>query len=489
MEILSDPRVGPSRTGPILTVLSAAAFMASLDLFIVNVAFARIGHDFHQVSLGDVSWILNGYAILYAALLIPLGRLSDRYGRKFGFLLGLGAFSAASLGCALSPSLWILVALRLFQAAGAAALTPTSLGLLINAYPAERRSGAVRVWAAVSALAAAAGPVLGGVLVQHSWRLVFLVNVPVGVIAIVAAVMIVPDSRDQTETLIPDLLGAAILAVAIGCVALGLVKGPNWGWTAPATLSSFGVAVVGIAVFWYRSGRQRSPVIDPALLRVRSFAWANATSLAFSVAFSANLLLAILWMQNVWHFSPIKTGLCVAPGPLMVPGFAILGGHLARRFGVGKVTAAGCVLFGAGVGITQILLGESPHYLSEMLPGQIVGGIGVGLALPTILSSATSGLPPAKAATGSAVVNMNRQIGSVIGVSVLIALIGSPSTYTAAAAGFEHARLACIVAALIGASAAFGMTQRAEAEEPTGAVIGPSAARTSPVATVEASLD
>ena len=462
MEILSHQEHHGKRTAPVLAVLSAAAFMAALDLFIVNVAFASIGRDFHQSSFTDLSWILNGYAIVYAALLIPLGRLADRYGRKAGFLLGLGVFTAASLGCALSPSLWVLVGFRLLQAVGAAALTPTSLGLLINAYPAERRSGAVRIWTAVSALAAAAGPVLGGLLVQSSWRLVFLVNVPLGIVALVAAVVIVPDSRDESETLLPDLLGAGILAVAIGSLSLGLVKGPNWGWTTPGTVATFLVAAVGVVAFWSRSRHQRAPVIDPALLRVRSFAWANATSLAFSVAFAANLLLAILWMQDVWHFSPVQTGFGVAPGPLMVPGFAILGGVFAKRVGVGTVTAAGCVLFAAGVGLSQLLLGEPPHYFTEMLPAQIVGGIGVGLALPTILSSATSGLPPAKAATGSAVVNMSRQIGSVIGVSVLIALLGSPTTYDAAASAFEHARLACILAALIGACTAVGMTQRVE---------------------------
>jgi hypothetical protein len=302
--------------------------------------------------------------------------------------------------------------------------------------------------------------VLGGVLVQSSWRLVFLVNVPVGIAALVAAVVLVPDSRDDGDRALPDLVGAGVLAVAIGSLSLGLVKGPDWGWTSQGALSAFAVTVVGLGLFGVRNRRQPSPVIDPDLLRVRTFAWSNATSLAFSVAFAANLLLAILWMQDVWHFSPIETGLAVAPGPLMVPGFAILGGLIARRFGAGAVTAAGCVLFAVGVGLTQLLLGPIPHYLAEMLPGQIVGGIGVGLALPTILSSATSDLPLPKAATGSAVVNMSRQIGSVIGVSVLIALLGTPATYAQAARAFEHARLACIAAALVGAATATGMPGR-----------------------------
>lgn len=457
MESLSHPQ---DRPRAVLIVLCAAAFMASLDLFIVNVAFISIGHDFHQHTYANLSWILNGYAIIYAALLIPLGRLADRYGLKAGFLLGLGVFTAASVGCALSGSLWILVGFRVLQATGAAALTPTSLGLLLNAYPAEKRSGAVRIWSAVSAMAAAIGPVMGGVLVQHSWRWVFLVNLPLGIIALIAAIIVVPDHKNTTESVLPDLVGAVLLAVAIGALALGLVKAPAWGWTSQHTIVSFAVSFGGIIVFALQSRRHPAPVIDPVLLKVRTFSWANATSLMFAVAFASNLLIAILWMQNIWHFSPVRTGLSVAPGPLMVPGFAILGGHFVRRYGPGLVTTAGCVCFVCGVGLSQLLLGSSPQYFSEMFPAQIITGIGVGLALPTILSSATADLPLARSATGSAIVNMSRQIGSVIGVSVLIALLGTPTTYAAAARGFQHARLACIIAALVAALTAVGMTSK-----------------------------
>src|SRR4051794_18002105 len=272
----------PARPGAVLAVLSAAAFMASLDLFIVNVAFEDIGRDFHGVSLSDLSWVLNGYAIVYAALLVPLGRLADRYGRKPGFLLGLGIFTAASLACALSPGPWVLVGFRMVQAAGAALLTPTSLGLLVNATPMERRVRAVRIWAATGALAAAVGPAVGGVLVEASWRWVFLVNLPVGVAALIAAARLVPDSRDPRVGRIPDLLGAAVLALAIGALALGLVKAPDWGWTDPATGLALVFAVVGLALFWFRSARHPVPVVEPALLKVRAFTWSNATSLLFS---------------------------------------------------------------------------------------------------------------------------------------------------------------------------------------------------------------
>src|SRR3954451_1099446 len=209
MASTSQQRAG-TRPGAVLAVLSLAAFMASLDLFIVNVALPDLGQDLGEPSLSDLSWVLNGYAIVYAALLVPFGRLADRYGRKGGFLLGLAVFTLASAGCAASDSLELLVALRVVQAAGAALLTPTSLGLLLAATPAPGRARAVRIWAASGALAAAAGPALGGVLVDASWRWVFVINLPVGIVAIVVAARIVPPSPETRRTPIPDLLGAAV---------------------------------------------------------------------------------------------------------------------------------------------------------------------------------------------------------------------------------------------------------------------------------------
>jgi len=447
-----------SRPGPVLTVLCAAAFMASLDVFIVNVAFTDISHSFRGSSLSDLSWILNGYAILYAALLVPLGRISDRYGRKPGFLAGLALFTAASAACALSGGLWMLVAFRALQAVGAAALTPSSLGLLLNATPAPGRARAVRIWAASGALASAAGPVLGGLLVEASWRWVFLVNVPVGLLALVAAVRWVPDSRDTSVRRTPDLLGAALLAVAIGTLALGLVKGPDWGWTSIGVTACLLVTVLGVAAFWRRSLHHPSPVVEPALLRVRAFAWSNVTALLFSLAFAVALLSQILWLQDVWGYTALRTGLAIAPGPLMVPLFATFGHQLRGRVHVGQLTALGCLAVAAGVAVLIASVGPDRSYAAEMLPGILLTGVGVGFALPTILSSATADLPPARAATGSAVVNMGRQIGSVIGISVLVVVLGTHTGYGPAHAAFQHIWWVVLGVCLLSAAAAFGMT-------------------------------
>jgi len=453
------PARAPSH-GAVLIILSVAAFMASLDLFIVNVAFPDIAEEFHHASLGDVSWILNGYAVLYAALLVPLGRLADRYGRLAGFLTGLFVFTAASAACALSQDLWTLVAFRGVQAIGAAALTPASLGLLLAATAPERRVRAVRSWAAVGTLAAAAGPVVGGLLVQASWRWVFLVNVPVGLVGLVLARRYVPDSRDLTVTRVPDMLGALLVAIGIGAVALGLVKGPEWGWSSTGVLASFAVAVVALAWFWARSAVHPRPVVELALLRVRAFAWANLTAVLFSATFGAGLLAAVLWLQQVWQWSALQTGLAIAPGPLMVPVFTYVAQRLSGRVPAGVLTAIGSTLFGLGTLMVASNVGLHPSYAADFLPGWLVGGVGVGFAFPTIISAATADLPPQRTATGSAIVTMARQIGLVLGVATLVAILGTPHGYRAVHDAFEHAWWAMAVMAVVAAAAALGMTPR-----------------------------
>ncbi|WP_433338681.1 MFS transporter [Spirillospora sp. CA-294931] len=452
----------PGRSTVIVVVLCAASFMAMLDVFVVNVAFTDIGADFSGSSLPDLSWVLNGYTIVYAALLIPAGRLADRYGRKSGFLAGLAVFTLASVGCAAAPSLWWLVAFRVVQAAGAAALTPASLGLLLSCLPVERRAGAVKVWATTSSVAGAIGPVVGGALVQVSWQWVFLINLPVGVLVFAVAVRVVADSRDESVTRLPDLFGAVVLALAVGAVALGLVQGEQWGWTDAMTVGAFAVGVLGVVCLVVRVLRHPAPVIDPSLFREPTFVWANVTALVFCTAFGAVFPSVVLWLQNVAGFSVIGTGLAIVPGPLMVPVFAVVGQRLAKRMPVGFLVALGNLLFCAGAVMLAVSASPDVRYVTQVLPGWIVIGMGIGLALPSMIAAATAGLPRGQAATGSAVVNTSRQLGYVLGVAVLVAVVGTIGlSLDDARTVFQHAWWFIAVAAALSAVTALGIAPAA----------------------------
>lgn len=452
-------------SGTVLAILSLAAFMAALDVFIVNVAFDDIGHDFRGASLSDLSWVLNAYAIIYAAMLVPAGRIADRYGRKGGFLVGLALFTAASAACAAAGGIWWLVAFRAIQAIGAAVLTPASLGLVVATSLPEHRARSVRIWAATGALAAALGPAVGGMLVELSWRWVFIVNIPIGVAALIAGALLIPKSRDESVRSLPDMRGAVLLAIAVGAVTFGVVQGPQWGWGDGRVTASWFVAGAGLLGFVLSTARHAHPLIDPALLRVRSFSWSNVTALLFAIPFAGSLLANILWMQQVWGYSALRTGFAVAVGPAMVPIFAAVAHRLTRVVPVGMVVSAGCLMFGLAGVVLSLLVGREPDYAGAMLPGLIIGGIGVGLALPAILSSATDDLPQSQAATGSAVVNMSRQVGTVLGVSLLVAVLGTPATYHAAHAAFQHAWWALAVAGVLAALTAPFMTPRLAASE------------------------
>ncbi len=456
MKSLSQGSRSGRATSPrtVLLIVCAGVVLASLDLFIVNVALPQIARDFHTQNLGDLSWVLNGYAIVYASLLVLAGRLADRHRRKYGFLLGVAVFTAASAACGAATSVAMLVAFRLVQAAGAALLTPTSLSLVLAAYPAEKRHGAVRAWTAVGGVAAALGPVIGGLLVAASWRWVFLVNVPVGLLAIAVGWARLPDAPGNAIPR-PDALGAVLATGGIGALTLGLVKGGDWGWDHVTTIAVLAIAVVVLGLFALHCLRSRNPLVDPALFRVRSFFGASLVALLFSAAFGAMLLSIVLWAQDVWGWSALKTGLAVAPGPLMVPLFAFLvAGRLIARIGAGWVIAIGSTIFAAGIAWWALAVGLAPDYAGEMLGGMLLTGVGVGLTLPTFMATGASSLPPPSFATGSAVINMLRQVGLAIGVAVLVAVLGSPATAQARLSAFHQGWWVTAAIALAGAAGA-----------------------------------
>jgi EmrB/QacA subfamily drug resistance transporter len=414
-------------------VVLTGVFLSSLDLFIVNIAFPSISASFHGESLSSLSWVLSAYTIVFAALLVPAGRWADRAGRKKAFLLGLAIFTASSALCAIAPSLGVLVAARVLQAGGGALMLPTSLGLLLPAFGPERKGAAIGLWSAVGGAAAAFGPPVGGLLVQASWRWVFLVNVPFSLLALVIGMRVLSEVKDPTAHR-ADLVGAGLLSVAVASVVAAIVKGSAWGWASPSVLGAFAVGALASAGLVVRSLRHPNPVIEPAVIRHRAVALADAASLLFFGGFGALVLGGVLFLTGVWHESVLTAGFMIAPGPLLAGLIAFPGGLLSARFGHRTIGTIGSVIFAAG-GVWWIThVGLGPDYASAYLPGSLLGGAGVGLMLPSLGGAATAPLPPERFATGTALYAMGRQIGIALGVACLVAILG-----TASGAGAVHA--------------------------------------------------
>jgi len=411
------------RQWQVLIVTAVAVFMSFLDVTIVNVAFPDIERDFTGASRADLSWILNAYNIVFAALLVPAGRLADLVGRRRMFLIGVTAFVAASVLCGVATSPELLVAARVLQAAAGAILVPTSLALLLPEFAAEKRATAVAIWGATGAVAAALGPSLGGVLVEEAgWRWVFFLNVPIGLLALVPAQRLLRETRDPAGVF-PDAIGTALMVAGVGALALGIVQGSEWGWGSAGVLGSLGAAAVLLPLVVLRSARHRAPVIELGLFRARSFAVANAGMFAFSTAFYALLLCNVLFLTGAWGYSILEAGFAVTPGPLMAALTAPIGGRLSDRFGQRLVALPGALLFAAGCALFAAGVDATPAYTSEYLGPTILTGAGVGLSFASWSSAAVAELPPTRFATGSAVVSCLRQIGAVLGIAVLVAVL------------------------------------------------------------------
>ncbi|MCB1298893.1 MAG: MFS transporter [Microthrixaceae bacterium] len=466
---MSANPVHPSRAGIIVFVAVGASFMAGLDLFVVNVAFDQIAASFGVgaaggPTFGDLSWILNIYAVIYAALLVPLGRLADRYGRRTMFVWGLALFVIASAACALAWDVWALVIARALQAAGASAMTPTGLSILLAALPPHKRVGGVRMWSATGAAAAAMGPTVGGFLAQIAWQWVFLINLPIGAVLLWFAIRHVRDSERDLDAKAPDLLGALLLALAVGLFALGLVQSPEWGWENPATIGALAASGLTALLFVWRSRRHLAPVINPALLRIRSFMWANSGMLVFNIGFSANTLIYVLWMQQVWDWPAWRTGLAVAPGPAMVPITVALTSRFLRGVAPARLATIGALVVAAATAYIAINFGLEANYWTGFFPATVVSGMGVGLASPNLMASAAQELPPAQSSTGAAMMTMARQIGYVIGISVLFAIIGAQE---GAPDGFRAALWVSFGALIVASLAGLGIAAARTTPRPT----------------------
>ena len=424
----------PASPNGVLAIVCVGVWLANLDLLIVNVALPDMSRSLGDASLDDMSWVLNGYAIAYAALLILFGRAAERHRRNTSFLVGVGVFTVASAACAMANSVTALVLFRLLQAAGGALMTPTSLGLLLASFPPERRGVAVRIWTAVGGLAAAMGPLLGGALVAISWRWIFLVNVPIGILAIAIGYWKLPDVPGH-EAPLPNPWAALLITAGIAALVLAIVKVNDWGWVSPGIAISVAVAVVCLALFVRHCLRSANPFVDPALFRIAPFTGAALFLAPYSMAFAAILLSVPLWEQNVWHWTALKSGLTLMPGPMLVPITAFLvGGRLLRWWGPAPVLSLGTCFLMAGFVVDATCVGAEPS-AAVILLGMVPTGIGLGLTFPTAMAAGTSALPTSSFSTGSGVINMIRQAAMAIGVALFVAIIGGASSPLA---GFER---------------------------------------------------
>ncbi len=439
--------------------------MAFVDATIVNIAVPNIAHEFSS-PLSSVSWVLNAYNIVFAAFLVGGGQLADLLGRRRVFSFALILFALGSALCAASPSLGLLVAARVLQAAGAAMLVPSSLAIVLEAYEARKRMHAVALWSAVAALAAGIGPPLGGLLITASnWRLVFLVNIPVGLAAFALARRVLVESRAPGRRRVPDLLGAVVFAAAIASFVLAVVKGQEWGWGNGRIVASFLVSLLLGVYFVWRSSRQRIPVIDLSLLRIRSFALSNGVTVVMASGFYSYTLCNVLFLTSVWRYSVLTAGLALMPGPFMAMAVAGPASRLVERVGHRRVVVPGALVWAAGMAYFATTLGVTPDFLGGWLPGMLILGVGAGLTFPTLSGAAVGSVPGPRFAVATSLNSVARQLGAALGVAILIAIIGTPTPLQALHA-FEHGWLfagGCFLAGALACSAL--VVQRASATD------------------------
>jgi NTE family protein len=451
----------------VLAVAVLGTFMAFVDATIVNIAVPNIAQDFSVRSLSSVSWVLNAYNIVFAAFLVGGGQLADLLGRRRVFSLALVVFTVASALCAAAPSLDLLVAARVIQAAGAAMLVPSSLAIVLAAHEHEQRTHAVALWSAVAALAAGVGPPLGGLLITAAnWRLVFLVNIPIGIVAGVLAKRVLVESRSPGRRRLPDLLGGATLALSIGALVLGVVKGEEWGWSGGRVIACFAAALALGAWFVVRSSRHRAPVIDLSLLRIRAFALSNGVTIVMAAGFYGYTLCNVLFLTGVWRYSILRAGLALMPGPFTAIAVAGPASRGVARLGHRAIVVPGAIIWAGGTVFLATRAGVRPDFLGTWLPGLVILGVGAGLTFPTLSGAAVGAVPGTRFAIATALNSVSRQLGAALGVAVLIAILGTPSPLDPLPP-FQHAWLFAAGCFLAGAVSCLGLVVREQ--QPAGA--------------------
>jgi EmrB/QacA subfamily drug resistance transporter len=412
----------------VLAVLSAVAFMAQLDLFIVNIGLPQMARSFGTEDLAGLSWVLNAYAIVFAALLVPAGRLADHFGRRRFLLSGLLVFTLASALCAAAPDLAVIVIGRAIQAIGAAMIVPTSLGLLLPTFEPRQHNLVVGIWAGVAAIAAALGPPVGGLLVALDWRWMFILNLPIGAATLVAGLLVLPEIRADKAARLPDRLSIVALLAAVTVLTYGTIQGPAWGWTSGREGLLLLAFLVSAGITLWRIIAVEHAVIERRLFSSRQFTAATVALFLFYLGFAAWLLSTALFFTDQWGYGVVHSGLALIPGPVASAIFAVNSGRLVHRFGRRTLATVGPTLFVIAALYWLFITPATSHYWYGFMPGLVIGGASAGMTQAPLFASA-SALPADRATTGSAVLNMSRQIGSALGVAILVALMATATPH------------------------------------------------------------
>jgi EmrB/QacA subfamily drug resistance transporter len=437
-----------------LGAVSFGLFMIMLDNTVVNVALPSIAADL-QADLSELEWIVTGYALTFAALMLTGGKLADLLGRRLIFIVGLVIFTLSSLACGLAPSEEILIGARVVQGAGAALMNPATLSIIAATFPPRQRGTAIGIWAGVSALALAIGPLVGGLLTEHiNWSWIFFVNVPIGVIAIAASLILIPESKDESVEQRLDLPGLLTSGIGLFSLVYGLIEANTYGWTSPRILGAFTVAVVMLAVFVQLERRQRLPMLDLSLFRNGTFVGANLAVLLVALAMFGVFFFISLYMQGVLGYSAVKAGAAFLPLTVLIILVAPIAGRSSDRFGSRWLMTGGMLLIAVQL-LYLSRLSVDETYL-QILPAMIIGGFGMALVMTPSAAAAIRALPVDKSGVGSAVLNAFRQVGGSLGIALIGAIMAHKVGGLTGTAVFQQKQLfvdglstALTVAALI----------------------------------------
>lgn len=445
----SETQQLPTNPWPTFVVTAIAAYITTLDLSIVNVAFAEIAADFPDVSRGTISWVVTAYSILYGSLLVVSGRLADRIGRKRLFQFGALLFLVGSLVCAVAPSMIALIVGRAIQGVGGAIMTPASLGLLLSVFSLERRSQAVAWNGAVGALGVASGPTLGAICISaFGWRSAFWINVPICLIVVILATRSVRETP-RTDSPRPDIGASVFVTLSVAALVWGISRAEETGWTDQLVLGLFAVAIAFGYVVVRRTMHHEQPLLPPALFKVRSFSVANISTFLFGAAFAANILNNVLFLRIQWQYGVLKAGWfsVLAPVIVAVTSFAI-GRHISR-IGFRRLLVTGPLAFAVMVAAEALLLTETPKPWTLWLPIMFLMGISIGLTFPTLSAATVHGLPQMSFSLGGAVNNTSRQIGSAVGVALLVTVQASADGIAGFKRGWWFVATCSLLAAVV----------------------------------------